>query len=152
MSPDCCNLDPSPRAALPTLIEVTFRPHSPHCCSFTAVIRDGGAERGVSFGQVGRLIANIGHVGNIGAVDAGPLASRSEPSSSNDDGGLRDGDSESSSHDDECSREGEQGRSSASKHSRWSDLDEQHLLAYKKEDKSREWIFRKFPGGTRAGT
>jgi hypothetical protein len=24
---------------------------SPHCCSFTAVIRDGCAERGVSFGQ-----------------------------------------------------------------------------------------------------
>jgi len=202
MSPDCCNLDRSSRAALPTLTEVTFRPHSPHCCSFTAVIRDGGAERGVSFGQVARLIASIGHVGKIAdfsikpmeqhsflvtglsrytssqpssgggtvstaevgrihrnttrtrpqdgrAVDAGALALRSEPSSSNDDGGLSDSDSESSSDDDECSSEGEQGRSSTSKHSRWSDLDEQRLVAYKKEDKSWEWIFRKFPGRTR---
>jgi hypothetical protein len=75
------------------------------------------------------------------AVDAGALASRrSEPSIS---------DSESSSDDDECSSEGEQGRSSTSKHNRWSDLDEQRLLAYKKEDKSWEWIFRKFPGRTR---
>jgi len=54
MSPDCCNLDRSSGAALPTLTEVTFRPHS-HYCSFTAVIRDGCAERGVSFSQVVRL-------------------------------------------------------------------------------------------------
>jgi hypothetical protein len=43
----------------------------------------------------------------------------------------------------------EQGRSSTNKQNRWSDLDEQRLLAYKKEDKSWEWIFRKFPGRTR---
>jgi hypothetical protein len=196
MSPDYYNLDPSSRAALPTLTEVTFRPHSPHCCSFTAVIRDGGAKRGVSFGQLAQLIASIGHVGKIDdfsikpmeqhsflltgfswhtpsrpsssgttlstaaeagrdhvdatrtrpqegrAVDAGALASRrSKPSISDDDGVLSDSDSESSSDDDECS--------SKSKHSRWPDLDEQRLLAYKKEDKSWEWIFRKFPGRTR---
>jgi hypothetical protein len=70
------------------------------------------------------------------AVDAGALASQSEPSSSDDDGGLSDSDPESSSDNDECSSEDEQGRSSTSKHSRWSDLDEQRLLAYKKEDKS----------------
>jgi hypothetical protein len=195
MSPDYHNLDRSSGAALPMLTEVTFRPHSSHCCSFTAVIRDGCAEQGVSFSQVVRLITSIGHVGKIvdftikpieqhsflltgfsrhtssrptfggttlsttteagrdhvdatrtrpqegRAVDAGALASRrSKPSIS---------DSESSSDDDECSSEGEQGRSSTSKHSRWPDLDEQRLLAYKKEDKSWEWIFRKFPGRTR---
>jgi hypothetical protein len=204
MSPGCYNLDRSSGAALPTLTEVTFRPHSLHCCSFTAVIRDGCAERGVSLSQVIRLIVSIGHVGEFidftikpieqysflltgfsrhtssrptfggttlsttteagrdhvdatrirpqegRAVDAGTLASRrSKPSISDDDGGLSDSDSESSSDDDECSSEGEQGRSSTSKHSRWSDLDEQRLLAYKKEDKSWEWIFRKFPGRTR---
>jgi hypothetical protein len=41
---------------------------------------------------------------------------------------------------------GELGRSSTSKQSRWSDLDEQRLLAYKKEGKSWEWIFGQFPG------
>lgn len=42
-------------------------------------------------------------------------------------------------------------RSSASKQSRWSDLDERRLLAYEKAGKSWEWIFCKFPGRTRAG-
>jgi hypothetical protein len=194
--PDYGNLDRSSRAVLPTLAEATFRPHSADCCSFTAVIH---AEQGVSFSQLSRLIASIGHVGKIDdftikpmeqhsflvagfsrstpsrlssggkavstaagagrthknparprpqhgkAMHAQPLASQgSEPSSSNDDGSLSDSDS------DECSSEGEQGRSSTSKHSRWSDLDEQRLLAYKKEDKSWEWIFRKFPGRTGA--
>ena len=85
------------------------------------------------------------------AVDAEALASRrSKPSISDDDGGLSDSDSESSSDDDGCSSEDEQGRSSTSKHSRCSDLDEQRLLAYKKEDKSWDWIFGKFPGRTPA--
>lgn len=69
------------------------------------------------------------------AVDSGALASRSEPSSSDDDG---------------CSSGDEQGCSSTSKHSRWDDIDEQRLLAYKKEDKSWDWIFKKFPGRTPA--
>ena len=59
-------------------------------------------------------------------------------------------DSKSSSDDDGCSSGDEQGRSSTSKHSRWDDIDEQRLLAYKKEDKSWEWIFKKFPGRTQA--
>jgi hypothetical protein len=42
------------------------------------------------------------------------------------------------------------GCSSTGKHSRWSDLDEHRLLAYKKEDKSWDWIFGKFPGRTPA--
>jgi len=65
ISPDCYNLDRSSGAALPTLTEVTFRPHSALCCSFTAVIRDGCEGRGVSFSQLLRLIASIGHVGKI---------------------------------------------------------------------------------------
>ncbi|PVH70467.1 hypothetical protein DL98DRAFT_133862 [Cadophora sp. DSE1049] len=184
MSPDCCNLDRSSGAAPPTLTEITFRPHSPHCCSFTAVIRDGCAERGVSFSQVVRLITSIGHMGKIDdftikpveqhsflltgfsrhtssrpsfggttlstaaeagrdqvdttrtrllegrAVNAGALASRrSKPLINDNDSGLSDSDSESSGDDDECSSEDE-GCSSTSKHSRWSDLDEQRLVAY----------------------
>jgi hypothetical protein len=38
---DCYNLGRSSSDILPTLTKVTFRPHSTHCCSFTAVIRDG---------------------------------------------------------------------------------------------------------------
>jgi hypothetical protein len=171
---------------------------------FTAVIRDGCAERGVSFSRVVRLIEGIGHVGKISgfttkpmeqysflltgfsrhtssqsspgggtvptaeagcihrgttrtrhqegrAIDAGALASRrSKPSISDDDGGLSDSESESSSDDDGCSRGDEQGRSSTSKHSRWDGIDEQRLLAYKKEDKSWDRIFKKFPGRTPA--
>jgi hypothetical protein len=203
MSPDCCNLDRLSEATLPTLTEVTFRPHSPHNSSFTAVIRDDCDGRGVSFSQVARLIESIGYVGEIDdftikpmeqhsflltgfsrhtsskplpggrtvstaevgrihrnktrtrpqdgrAVDAGVLASRSESSSIDDDGGLSDSDPKSSSDDDGCSSRDEQGRSSTSKHSRWDDIDEQRLLAYKKEDKSWDWTFKKFPGRTPA--
>ena len=73
MSPDYCNLDRSPRAVLLTLTEVTFRPHSLHCCSFTAVIRDGCDGRGVSFSQVSRLIEGIGHVGKIDNFTIKPI-------------------------------------------------------------------------------
>ncbi|KAL5330895.1 hypothetical protein ACEPPN_000420 [Leptodophora sp. 'Broadleaf-Isolate-01'] len=69
----------------------------------------------------------------------------SKPSSS-DDGGLSDSDSDPSNDDDGCPSEDEQGRSRTSKHSRWSDLDEQCLLAYK-EGKSWKWIFGKFLAG-----
>jgi len=51
-------------------------------------------------------------------------------------------DSESSSDDD--------GYSSTSKQSRWSDIDEQRLLAYKKTDKFWDWIFGKFQSRTPA--
>ena len=40
--------------------------------------------------------------------------------------------------------------SSTSKRSRWGDIDEQRLLAYKREDMSWNWIFKKFPGRTPA--
>ncbi|KAI9782622.1 MAG: hypothetical protein M1839_004868 [Geoglossum umbratile] len=180
VSPNCCNL--SPRDVLPTLTEITFRPHSLYCCSFTAVIWDGCNGRGVSFGQLAQLIESIGYVGKIDdftikpiehysflltgfsrgatlstateagrnhvdatrtrpqngrAIDVRALASRkSEPPSNDDDSGLSDSDLESSSGDDGCLSEAEQGHSSTSKRSRWSDLDKQRLLAYKKEGKS----------------
>jgi hypothetical protein len=105
------------------------------------------------------------------AVDTGAHVSRgTEPSSSDDDGGLSDSDSEPSSDDDgwlseaeqgpsstRKQSEAEQGPSSTRKQSRWSSLDEQRLLAYRKEGKPWPWIFRKFPGRThpqsvRAGT
>ena len=199
--PDYGNLDRSSRAVLPTLAEVTFRPHSADCCSFTAVIY---AEQGVSFGQLSRLIASIGHVGKIDdftirlmeqhsflvtgfsrytpsrlssggkavstaaetgrihkdatrprpqhgkAMHAQPLASQgSEPSSSDDDGDSSDSDPALSSDDDGCSSKDKQGLSTRI-NIPWSDLDEQRLLAYKKEGKSWDWIFKKFSGRTPA--
>ena len=72
--PDYGNLDRSSRAVLPTLAEATFRPHSADCCSFTAVIY---AEQGVSFGQLSRLIASIGHVGKIDDFTIKPMEQHS---------------------------------------------------------------------------
>jgi hypothetical protein len=65
---DCSNLSTRGRSSddlLPTLTEVTFRPYSQHCCSFTAVVQDSCDERGVSFSQLAQLIKSIGHVGKI---------------------------------------------------------------------------------------
>lgn len=53
------------RATPPTLTEITFRPHSAHYYSFTAVVRDGCDGRGVSLAQVVQLIASTGHAGKI---------------------------------------------------------------------------------------
>ncbi|KAG9238930.1 hypothetical protein BJ875DRAFT_436917 [Amylocarpus encephaloides] len=73
MTPDCCNLDRSSRAILPTLTDVTFRPHSQHCCSFTAVVRDCCDGPGVSFNQVAQLIESIGYVGKIDDFTIKPM-------------------------------------------------------------------------------
>ena len=59
------NLSPPFRATPPTLTEITFRPYSIHCYSFTATIWDGCDRRGVSLAQLARLIASTGHVGKI---------------------------------------------------------------------------------------
>jgi hypothetical protein len=78
------------------------------------------------------------------------MSRRSEPSSSDDDSGLSDSDPDlNNADDDECLSEDDQSHSSISRHSRWSGLDEQRLLAYKKEGKPWDWIFGKFPGRTR---
>jgi hypothetical protein len=70
---DESNPDRSSRATLPTLTEITFRPHSAHCFSFTAIVRDGCDGRGVSLGQVVRLMASIGHVGKIDDFTIQPM-------------------------------------------------------------------------------
>jgi hypothetical protein len=64
MPSDCSNLSGSSSDILPTLTEVTFRPHSQYYCSFTAVVRDS-CDGGVSFSQLTRLIESIGYVGKI---------------------------------------------------------------------------------------
>jgi hypothetical protein len=203
--PDSCNLDQSSGAALPTLTEVIFRPHSVYYYSFTIVIRDSYNGQGVSFGQLVRLIASISYMGKIAdftikpieqhsffltgfsrhtssrlsssgtilpttaeadpilddapltilehsrAVNTGALASQgSGPFTSVNESGLSNSDLDPSSNDNRCSSEDEQSRSSTSKQSRWSSLDEQRLRAYKIEDKSWDWIFGKFPGRTHA--
>jgi hypothetical protein len=56
--------------------------------------------------------------------------------------------SNGSSDGDSC--KAEQGRWSMSKHTRWSDLEEQCLLAYRKEGKTWPWIFKKFRDRTPA--
>ncbi|TVY13332.1 hypothetical protein LARI1_G008575 [Lachnellula arida] len=71
------NLSPSSRATPPTLTEITFRPHSAHCYSFTATIRDGCDVRGVSLAQLARLIASTGHVGKIDDFTIKPIEQHS---------------------------------------------------------------------------
>jgi len=204
---DDSSLGRSSRATLPTLTEITFRPHSAHCYSFTAIIQDGCDGRGVSLAQLARLIASIGHVEKIEdftikptgqysylvtgfswqasspwppfdraalsttvepgrdyvkakctrpqdgrAVHTGAfLSRRSESSSSDDDeSGLNDSDPDLGSDDDACSSEDELSRSGTRLNVPWDPLDEQRLLAWKKEGKSWPWIFRKLPGRTPA--
>jgi hypothetical protein len=80
------------------------------------------------------------------AVGAGILLSEeSEPSSSNDESGLSDSDPDLSSDDDACSSKKKKGFS-IRMNIPWDPIDEQRLLAYKKEGKSWKWIFRQFPG------
>jgi len=198
------SLGRSSRATPPTLTEITFRPYSAHCYSFTAVVRDGCDGRRVSLAHVAQLIASTGHVGKIDdftikpmeqhsyllsgfswhassrlsssgttlsttaeagrdhvdatrtgpqhgrAVDVRALASRRcEPSSSNDDGGLSDSDPDISSDDDGCSSEAaKQGGLSVRMNIPWDPVDEQRLVAWKKEGKPWNWILKKLPGRT----
>ena len=205
MSLDDSSLSRSSKATPPTLTEITFRPHSAHCYSFTALVHNGYDGRGVSLAQVVRLIASTGHVGKIDdftikpieqhsyllsgfswyassrlsssgtvlsttveagrdyvdttrtgpqydnrAVDSRTVASRRcGPSSSNDDGGSSDSDPDVSSDDDGCSSEAEkQSGLSARMNIPWDPVDEQRLVAWKKEGKPWDWIFKKFPGRT----
>jgi hypothetical protein len=201
MSSDCYSLGRSS----PALTEVTFHPHSPHCCSFTAVVRDGYDGRGVSFSQVARLIKSIGHVGKIDdfsikpmeqhsflltgfsrhnssrpsfsgaalstiaepgrdyvdttrtrpqegrAINARALALRSSELSSSDEDGSHLNDSDPNlSSDDEGSSTEDEPHPSTRMNIPWEKLDEQRLLAWKKEGKPWDWIFKKFPGRTQA--
>jgi hypothetical protein len=71
------NLSLSSRATPPTLIEITFRPHSVHCYSFTATIRDGCNGQGVSLAQLARVIASTGHIGKIDDFTIKPIEQHS---------------------------------------------------------------------------
>jgi hypothetical protein len=74
---------------------------------------------------------------------------RYEPLSSNNDSGLSDSDPDLSSNDNGCSSEAEkQGGSSVRINIPWDPVDEQRLVAWKKEGKPWDWIFKKFPGRT----
>jgi len=85
------------------------------------------------------------------AVDTGTVTQReSEPASSDDESGLSDSDPDPSSDDDGCSSEDEQTHSSTRKNIPWDAIDEQRLLAYKKEEMSWRVIFQKFPTRTPA--
>jgi hypothetical protein len=54
-----------------------------------------------------------------------------------------------SSDDDDCSSEAEkQGGMSVRMNIPWDPVDEQRLVAWKKEGKPWDWIFKKFPGRT----
>jgi hypothetical protein len=77
MSSNYCNHSSLSSDILPTLIEVTFRPHSTRCCSFTAVVREGCNGQGVSFSQLTQLIESIGHVGKIDDFAIQPLQQHS---------------------------------------------------------------------------
>jgi hypothetical protein len=90
-----------------------------------------------------RLTESDSHVGQRNTH------SSSLPSSSNDDGGLSDSDPDVSSDDDGCSSEAEkQGGLSARMNIPWDPVDEQRLVAWKKEGKPWDWVFKKFPGRT----
>lgn len=72
---------------------------------------------------------------------------RREPLSSDDDGDLSDSDPDLSSDDNTCSSRDKQGLSTGM-NILWDPVDEQRLLAWKKESKSWKWIFCKFLGRT----
>ena len=56
------------------LTEITFCPHSAHCYSFAVMIRDSCDGRGVSLGQLARLIESTGHVGKLDDFTIKPVA------------------------------------------------------------------------------
>jgi hypothetical protein len=55
------------------LTEITFRLHSLHECSFTAVIWADNGRLEFSLSQVSKLIENIGYVGKIDDFTIKPL-------------------------------------------------------------------------------
>ncbi|CAG8982703.1 hypothetical protein HYALB_00000984 [Hymenoscyphus albidus] len=58
---------------LPTLTEITFRPQSSYCFSFTAIVQEGHNGQGVSFNQLAQLIKNTGYIGKIDDFTIKPL-------------------------------------------------------------------------------
>ena len=98
-------------------------------------------------GELERVIGNSSSEDELGRSDARKYSLWSASSRSDVDG-FGDGDLNTSSDGDGYSSEDNLGRSNDRKYSEWSPLDKQRLSAYKKEGKSWEWIFSKFPGRT----
>jgi len=71
------NLSSLSKATLPTLTEITFRPHSAHYYSFTATIWNSYDGREVSLVQLARLIASTGHVRKIDDFTIKPIEQHS---------------------------------------------------------------------------
>jgi hypothetical protein len=85
-----------------------------------------------------------------GVQDEALALQGSEPASrDNDESGLTDSDPDVSSDDDRGSSEAEkQGGLRMRMNIPWDPVDEQRLVAWKKEGKPWGWIFKKFPGRT----
>lgn len=77
MPPNLYNVGGSSRNISLTLTEITFRPHSPHYCSFTVMIQIYRDKPELSFGQLARLIENIGHIGKIDDLTIKPMTQNS---------------------------------------------------------------------------
>lgn len=74
---DCDNLGRSSSDILPTLTEVTFRPHPTRRCSLHSGGPNGRDGRGISFSQVAQLIESVGHVGRIDDFTIKPIEQHS---------------------------------------------------------------------------
>ncbi|KAF8847963.1 hypothetical protein BDZ45DRAFT_733262 [Acephala macrosclerotiorum] len=156
MDTDSSNLGGSSSDILPTLTEVTFRPHSTRCCSFTAVVREGKMSLSASLPNSSRALAirhtssrpsfggaalpttaeaGRAHVDAMHtrpqegkAMHAQALASQGSEPSSGDNSGLSDSNPDLSSDDDRCSSKDNQGLSTGV-NIPWDPVDEQRLLA-----------------------
>ena len=95
------------------------------------------------------FLVNLEHEGESGRARTF-ITRGSKPSSNDDNGSLTDSDPDLNRDNNGCSSENELSRSTTRMNVPWDPIDEQRLLAYKKEDKSWDWIFGKFPGRTPA--
>ena len=65
LSCDCTALGRSSSNVSSTLIEITFRPKSRNCSSYSAVIHDTRGKESVPFGQLAHIIQSFGPIGTI---------------------------------------------------------------------------------------
>jgi hypothetical protein len=95
--------------------------------------------------------AEAGH-DHVDVTRARPQDGKAVNARDNDESGLSDSDPElgSDGDGDGCSSEDELVRLGMRMNVPWDPIDEQRLLAYKKEGKTWKWIFRQFPGRTQA--
>jgi len=115
--------------------------HSLHDMSqfSTSHIRPSGIYSGGARGSTRSLHSKAASVVAVGSQE-GPRSNEEDDDSSDCNLGYGDGDNRYTGN--------KHKRPSARLHAKWSKLEEQRLLAYKKEDKPWEWIFCKFPNRT----